>query len=189
MLDKWFWLTYFGPPGLSFALCAIWPPSLITLMCIVSWLRQCTVSCNRIGRMWLLLISAGWLCVCLWLFAGWHWWREHWELPILPAPFHDPMAEGRGLQRHNRRPEEVSIGRPIHQLDRIEGGMVAFGLSCRVKIIGHSKWSDHMNHSVCVCVLGGVVFVGLHMHACMLSCVYVCVGLHIICIRVWMWDK
>ena len=99
------------------------------------------------------------------LSPGWHWWGEHRELPLLPAPLHDPVAEGRGLQRHHSRPEEVREAWPAQGSGQ---DRTATALPCRVKVMVGFKmvWpyrkpqGETCGCCVCVCVC---VFVGVHM--------------------------
>lgn len=39
--------------------------------------------------------------------TGRQWWRKHWQLSVLSASFHDPLAQRGRVQRHHRRPEKV----------------------------------------------------------------------------------
>lgn len=50
-----------------------------------------------------------WLILLLCVFVeGRKWWREHWELPLLPETLHDSVAERSRLQRHYCGSKEVS---------------------------------------------------------------------------------
>lgn len=46
--------------------------------------------------------------------AGWSGWREHWELPILPAPLHGAVAERGQVQRHHSGHDQVSSSTAQH---------------------------------------------------------------------------